>query len=90
MGLDLAGGEGGGVGVLKDMKVLIGQRGNREVYAERLLNGQASFFFFFFLSHLPLCESKDRKRVRDRMPAMLFKVPEEKTPGRDVTRRAMC
>lgn len=40
-------GWGWGEAILKDMKVLIGQRGNREVYAEgeRLWNGQAFLHF---------------------------------------------
>lgn len=58
-------GLGLGEAILKDMKVLIGQRGNREVYAEgeRLWNGQA------FLHFDCLCASANQKtgeRVRER------------------------
>lgn len=60
MGLGL-GLEGGVEASLKDMKVLIGQRGNREVYAEgeRLWNGQA------FLHFDCLCVSANQKRERE-------------------------
>ena len=63
MGLGL--GTGGVRGSLKDMKVLIGQRGNREVYAEgeRLWNGQA------FLHFDRLCASANQK---NRMAMVLF------------------
>lgn len=46
---------------LKDMKVLIGQRGNREVYAEgeRLLNCQA------FLHFDCLCASANQKTGKE-------------------------
>lgn len=52
----------GGQARLKDMKVLIGQRGNREVYAEgeRLWNGQA------FLHFDCLCASANQKTGKAR------------------------
>lgn len=45
---------------LKDMKVLIGQWGKREVYAkaQRLWNGQA------FLAFSPLCASANQKTAK--------------------------
>lgn len=51
---------------LKDMKVLVGQRSNQEVYAEgeRLWNGQAFFRFDCFCGK---CKSKDRKTAREKI-----------------------
>lgn len=59
MGLGIGGVRRGEVASLKDMKVLIGQRGNRKVYAEgkRLWNGQAYFFSHFDC----LCRSMNQK-----------------------------
>ena len=55
------GGGAAGEARLKDMKVLIGQRGNREVYAEgeRLWNGQA------FLHFDCLCASATQKTGKE-------------------------